>query len=154
MGRRTSCGHPASIRGARRIGAGKPFEDIDAGVFFGRDVAIVRGLDELRAMRLSGTESLFVVLGPSGSGKSSFLRAGLIPRLQRDDRHFLVLGIMRPERNALSGTLAWPRPSTQHAERRNYAAYPLARSKKRAETRTTTGSTTCWWSYARLPGSG
>ena len=44
-----------------------------------------------------------MVLGPSGSGKSSFLRAGLIPRLQREDRRFVVLGIMRPERNALTG---------------------------------------------------
>jgi WD40 repeat protein len=81
----------------------EPFEDIDAGVFFGRDAAIVRGTDELRAMRISAVRSLFVVLGPSGSGKSSFLRAGLIPRLQRDDRHFRVLGITRPERNALTG---------------------------------------------------
>ena len=81
----------------------EPFEDIDAGVFFGRDAAIVRGLDELRTMRLSGLKSLFVVLGPSGSGKSSFLRAGLIPRLQREDRRFVVLGLMRPERNALTG---------------------------------------------------
>jgi WD40 repeat protein len=87
----------------------EPFEDIDAGVFFGRDAAIARGLDELRGMRfrllaqLSGQKSLFVVLGPSGSGKSSFLRAGLIPRLQRDDRRFVMLGIVRPERNALTG---------------------------------------------------
>ena len=86
-----------------------PFEDIDAGVFFGRDAAIAGGLDDLRAMRfgllarLSGHKSLFVVLGPSGSGKSSFLRAGLIPRLQRDDRRFMVLGIMRPEHNSLTG---------------------------------------------------
>jgi TIR domain len=75
-----------------------PFEDIDAGVFFGRDAVIVRGTDDLRGMRTSGLKSLFVVLGPSGSGKSSFLRAGLIPRLQRDDLHFLTLGVMRPER--------------------------------------------------------
>jgi WD40 repeat protein len=81
----------------------EPFEHIDAGVFYGRDAAIVRGLDELRAMRLSGAKSLFVVLGPSGSGKSSFLRAGLIPRLQRQDRQFFALGVMRPERNALTG---------------------------------------------------
>jgi WD40 repeat protein len=87
----------------------EPFENIDAGAFFGRDAAIARGLDELRAMRfrllaqLSGRKSLFVVLGPSGSGKSSFLRAGLIPRLQRDDRRFTVLGIVRPERNPLTG---------------------------------------------------
>jgi WD40 repeat protein len=86
-----------------------PFEDIDAGVFFGRDAAIAAGLDDLRTMRfgllarLSGHKSMFVVLGPSGSGKSSFLRAGLIPRLQRDDRRFLVLGIVRPEHNALTG---------------------------------------------------
>ncbi len=81
----------------------EPFEDIDAAIFFGRDGSIVRGLDELRAMRLSGAKSMFVVLGASGSGKSSFLRAGLIPRLQRDDRHFLTLGVVRPERSALTG---------------------------------------------------
>ena len=87
----------------------EPFEDIDAGVFFGRDFAIFHALDQLRAMRfpllakLSGLKSLFVVLGPSGSGKSSFLRAGLMPRLQRDDRRFLVLGTVRPDRNPLTG---------------------------------------------------
>ncbi|MGH3971585.1 MAG: WD40 repeat domain-containing protein, partial [Mycobacterium sp.] len=81
----------------------EPFEDIDAAVFFGRDAAIMRGMDELRTMRRFGLKSLFVVLGPSGSGKSSFLRAGLIPRLQRDDRHFLTLGIIRPQRAALTG---------------------------------------------------
>ena len=81
----------------------EPFEEVDAGVFFGRDAAVVRGLDELRNMRNDGLKSLFVVLGPSGSGKSSFLRAGLVPRLQRDDRHFLVLGVMRPQRAALTG---------------------------------------------------
>ena len=80
-----------------------PLADVDAGVFFGRDAAIVLGMDELRAMRLAGLKSLFVVLGPSGTGKSSFLRAGLIPRLQRDDRHFVALGIMRPAGDALHG---------------------------------------------------
>ena len=83
----------------------EPFEDIDAGVFFGRDAATARGLQELRDMRRwpSRQKSLFVVLSPSGSGKSSFLRAGLVPRLQRDDRNFLVLGVMRPESRALTG---------------------------------------------------
>ena len=81
----------------------QPVEEIDAGVYFGRGAEIVHGLDELRNMRFSGQKSLFVILGPSGSGKSSYLRAGLIPRLRRDDRNFLLLGIMRPERNALTG---------------------------------------------------
>jgi len=81
----------------------EPFEELDAGVFFGRDAQIVRALDTLRAMRTTGVDSLFVVLGPSGSGKSSFLRAGLLPRLRREDRHFVLLDIMRPERHALTG---------------------------------------------------
>jgi len=54
-------------------------------------------------MRGSGVESLFVILGPSGVGKSSFLRAGLLPRIRRDDRHFLVAGTVRPERDVLTG---------------------------------------------------
>ena len=81
----------------------EPFEELDAGVFFGRDAQIVHGMDKLRAMRTGGVDSLFVVLGPSGSGKSSFLRAGLLPRLRREDRHFVLLDIMRPERQALTG---------------------------------------------------
>jgi WD40 repeat protein len=81
----------------------EPFEELDAGVFFGRDAQIVRALDTLRMMRTARVDSLFVVLGPSGSGKSSFLRAGLLPRLRREDRHFVLLDILRPERNALTG---------------------------------------------------
>ncbi|MGV0746224.1 nSTAND1 domain-containing NTPase [Mycolicibacterium sp. XJ870] len=81
----------------------QPFEPVDAAVFFGRDAAIVRALDELRGMRLTGVRSLFVVLGPSGAGKSSFLRAGLLPRLAREDRRFVLLGTVRPGRQALTG---------------------------------------------------
>jgi WD40 repeat protein len=81
----------------------EPFEEVDAGVFFGRDAQIVRAMDMLRAMRTGGVDSLFVVLGPSGSGKSSFLRAGLLPRLRREDRHVVLLDIMRPERHTLTG---------------------------------------------------
>ena len=44
-----------------------------------------------------------MILGASGAGKSSFLRAGLFPRLARDDRNFLPLPIIRPERAAISG---------------------------------------------------
>ncbi|CAM3856293.1 TIR domain-containing protein [Smaragdicoccus niigatensis] len=81
----------------------EPLEEVDAAVFFGRDEEISKGLDALRDMRIQGLATLFVVLGPSGTGKSSFLRAGLLPRLRRDDRHYFILDPMRPRRNALTG---------------------------------------------------
>ncbi|MCV7300548.1 TIR domain-containing protein [Mycobacterium barrassiae] len=81
----------------------EPLDAADAAVFFGRDAQIVRALDAIRGMRRSGTNALFVVLGPSGTGKSSFLRAGLLPRLGREDRRFALLDIVRPERSALTG---------------------------------------------------
>jgi WD40 repeat protein len=80
------------------------FEEQDVAVFFGRDAQIVRGLDELRRLVRTGVSRMLVILGASGSGKSSFLRAGLWPRLKRDDRAWLPLPIIRPERAVISGT--------------------------------------------------
>lgn len=81
----------------------EPLEASDAAVFFGRDVEILRGLDALRGMRDAGDKHLFIILGASGAGKSSFLRAGLLPRLARDDRHFYPLAPIRPEHEPLFG---------------------------------------------------
>jgi len=78
------------------------FQPVDAGVFFGRDAELVRAMDALHGMRDSD-EALFVVLGASGAGKSCFLRAGIVPRLQRIKRSYLVLDIVRPELRALTG---------------------------------------------------
>ena len=75
----------------------------DAAVFFGRDAQIIRGLDEVRRLARTGVTRIFVIMGASGSGKSSFLRAGLWPRLKRDDLAWLPLPILRPERAAISG---------------------------------------------------
>lgn len=81
----------------------EPLEEADAGIYFGRDTEIIRALDALRGMRAAGVNTIFVVLGPSGTGKSSFLRAGLLPRLRRDDKNFLLLPLVRPEHNVLTG---------------------------------------------------
>ena len=81
----------------------RPLEAEDAGIFFGRDGPIVEALDRLRGLRETTPPRLLVILGASGAGKSSFLRAGLFPRLKRDDRNFLPLAIIRPERAAISG---------------------------------------------------
>jgi len=78
-------------------------EEVDAAVFFGREASIVRAIDQIRLVRERDVEQLFVILGASGAGKSSFLRAGLLPRLKRDSEHFLVLRPVRPERAAITG---------------------------------------------------
>jgi tetratricopeptide (TPR) repeat protein len=57
-----------------------PFEAEHAAVFFGRD----RAIDEARRRLVGGAErstSYLLIVGASGSGKSSLARAGLIPRL-------------------------------------------------------------------------
>ncbi len=79
-----------------------PLDTDDAAVFFGRDADIARGIETLRQMRERG-QSLLAILAASGAGKSSFLRAGLWPRLQRADREFLILPVLRPGVDALNG---------------------------------------------------
>ena len=59
-----------------------PFRETDAPVFFGRR-AMTRQLVQTVAER-ARTGGLLVLLGASGSGKSSLLRAGLVPALARD----------------------------------------------------------------------
>ena len=108
----------------------EPLEEVDAAVFFGRDAQILRGLDSIRGMRRSGVETLFVVLGPSGTGKSSFLRAGLLPRLRRADREFLLLDVVRPQRNALSGDTGLARTIHAVRTRMGLTAPNLATIKK------------------------
>lgn len=85
----------------------KPVDVPDAGVFFGRDADLVRARDHLADLRERGGRCLVVILGASGSGKSSFLRAGLLPRLARDDRRFLSLPVLRPRGAAMWGDEGW-----------------------------------------------
>ncbi len=80
-----------------------PLEAEDAGIFFGRDGPMVIGLDMLRGLREAPPPRLLVILGASGAGKSSFMRAGLLPRLAREDQHFLPLPILRPGRAVITG---------------------------------------------------
>jgi WD40 repeat protein/transcriptional regulator with XRE-family HTH domain len=56
-----------------------PFEERDARLFYGRDELAERLVRRL-AERLDGA-GILLVAGESGSGKSSLLRAGLLPRL-------------------------------------------------------------------------
>jgi formylglycine-generating enzyme required for sulfatase activity len=78
------------------------FAEDDAGIFFGRDADILRGLDKLRVLRRNGRPRLLVIQSASGAGKSSYLRAGLWPRLDRDP-DFAPLAILRPAQGILTG---------------------------------------------------
>lgn len=81
----------------------KALEAEDAGIFFGRDGPIVEALDQLRGLRDGAAPRMLVVLGASGAGKSSFMRAGLLPRLARDRRHYRTLPVVRLNQAALTG---------------------------------------------------
>ncbi|MCY1669026.1 DUF2610 domain-containing protein [Rhizobium sp. SL86] len=80
-----------------------PLDGVDAGIFFGREAPLVQAMDALRALSERAAPRLFVIQGASGAGKSSFLRAGLLPRLARQDRIFCPLPVIRPARAALTG---------------------------------------------------
>jgi WD40 repeat protein/class 3 adenylate cyclase len=54
------------------------FDEEDSGLFFGREL-----LTEKLMERLRESQFLSVIIGASGSGKSSLVRAGLIPALRR-----------------------------------------------------------------------
>jgi hypothetical protein len=60
------------------------FQEQDAAIFFGRDDEIRGGLDRLNSLRSLGGARLVLFLGASGSGKSSLVRAGPLPRLRRE----------------------------------------------------------------------
>ena len=78
------------------------FTEDDAGIFFGRDSDILRGLDKLRIVRRNGRPRVLVIQAASGAGKSSYLRAGLWPRLDRDP-DFAPVAIVRPAQGILTG---------------------------------------------------
>jgi WD40 repeat protein len=67
-----------------------------AGVFFGRDEKIAELMDLLRPAYPGGAGRFVAVVGPSGSGKSSLLRAGVLPRLHRQPERWVVLPPLLP----------------------------------------------------------
>ena len=58
----------------------RAFREADAADFFGRDRLVARFIEVLTRPGSAGR--LLAVVGPSGSGKSSVVRSGLLPRLR------------------------------------------------------------------------
>jgi formylglycine-generating enzyme required for sulfatase activity len=72
------------------------FEAHQAPVFFGRDVAIKTVVQRLTSLALSAPGFL-LLLGASGYGKSSLVRAGVVPWLRAErQRRWLVLEPLKP----------------------------------------------------------
>jgi basic membrane lipoprotein Med (substrate-binding protein (PBP1-ABC) superfamily)/DNA-binding SARP family transcriptional activator len=82
--RRSSAPSPYPVVTGRQVVAGNPFKGLrafgedDARDFFGRDQLVA---DVVR--RIGSGASLLALVGPSGSGKSSAVRAGVIPALRK-----------------------------------------------------------------------
>ena len=73
------------------------YEEEDAAIYFGRDDDVRHVIERLNARRAQGGTKLVALLGASGSGKSSLMRAGVLPRLKRDKRNWIVLPPFRPQ---------------------------------------------------------
>ena len=66
----------------------RPFEEADAADFFGRQTLVERLL--ARVTGEGETGRFLALVGPSGSGKSSVVKAGLLPALRRDAPEWFV----------------------------------------------------------------
>jgi hypothetical protein len=60
------------------------------------------GIRELRQIRHRGSPRLLIIQAASGAGKSSFLRAGLWPKLGRTSE-FVPLCVVRPAKGVITG---------------------------------------------------
>ena len=90
-------------RGGFLFPAGRPpypgilsFDYDDAAVFFGRQPDIAMLWEALRSVVEMRGPRLIALSGASGSGKSSLLKAGLLPRLNFEPDRWLKLKIVRP----------------------------------------------------------
>ncbi len=62
----------------------RAFEEADVGQFYGREALTERLLNHLRPVsEVEDGNRLLVLVGPSGSGKSSVVKAGLLPQLRK-----------------------------------------------------------------------
>lgn len=87
----------------------KAFAQEDAAVYCGRDGELRDVIERLNARRVQGGRRLLALIGGSAAGKSSFLDAGLVPRIQRDRSNWIALPSFRPGANPIdemSGAIA------------------------------------------------
>ena len=126
----------------------RAFAAADAGDFFGRERLVERLVARLGA---PGTRGRFVaVVGPSGSGKSSVVRAGLVPALAQrgaaesaDWFRIEMAPAPHPVRAARGGPHSGRDRPAERAARRTPGARRAAPGGPSRAARTTTASC-CW----------
>ncbi len=82
------------------------FQETDAGRFFGRAKEITHAVTRIR------DQPLLAVVGPSGVGKSSFIRAGVVPELKASGETWETF-IVRPGRHPLMALASLLQPITR-----------------------------------------
>jgi hypothetical protein len=87
------------------------FREAEEALFFGREIETKQGLDLLNSGRTSG---LLMILGVSGSGKSSLVRAGMVPQIRREPERWGVVGPFRP--GPMPTHRSSPRDSQAHSK--------------------------------------
>jgi WD40 repeat protein len=73
------------------------YDEKDSHLFFGREEQI----QKLYQKVVDNKQQLTLVLGASGTGKSSLVKAGLIPKLRKDDKTWRILPPFRPGESPL-----------------------------------------------------
>ena len=126
-----------------------PYDVGDADTFFGRDA------DVSECLRRLADNGVLAVVGPSGSGKSSLVRAGVAAALERDGRRVVIITpgadpldalTALPARWSIAGSRGRPVRGGRHrVPRRRRAGPVLRRARRPCRDRLTS-----WWRCAPI----